>query len=90
MLPNDDIRSQLIPIYDAVDLGRAIRRLRRARGWTQSDLAEWLGVHRVTVAKLERGGAVELPIAFRALAVLGAMASVHPRGLSIALKPTDG
>ena len=59
-------------VYDAVDVGRAVRDLRRRRDWSQSDLAEWLGVHRVTVAKLERGGPVDLPLAIRALALLGA------------------
>lgn len=59
-------------VYDAADLGRAVRDLRRSRGWTQSDLAEWLGVHRVTVAKLERGGPVDMPLAVRAVTILGA------------------
>lgn len=60
------------PVYGAADIGRAVRDLRRGRGWSQSDLAEWLGVHRVTVAKLEHGGAVDLPLVMRAFAVLGA------------------
>lgn len=79
MSQNDDIEDR-VPVYDATDLGRAIRRLRLARGWTQTDLAEWLGVHRVTVAKMERGGTVDMPVVIRTLAILGAMMTVHPRG----------
>ena len=44
--------------YDAEGFGRAIRRARRARGWTQADLASWLGASRQTVVKLEAGGPV--------------------------------
>ena len=66
-------------VYDAADVGRAVRILRRRRGWSQSDLAEWLGVHRVTVSKLERGGTVDLPLVIRALSVLGARVTIDLR-----------
>ena len=79
MSPNDDTEASTYPVYDAADVGRAIRALRIRRGWTQSELAEWLGVHRVTVAKLERGGGVDLPLAVRALSVLGASMTIHDR-----------
>lgn len=58
--------------YDAVDLGRAVRRLRSARGSTQDALAEWLGVSRQTVISLEHGGPVSVTVAMRAMALLGA------------------
>ena len=32
-----------------------LKRLRERRGWTQADLAEKAGAHRVTIAKLESG-----------------------------------
>lgn len=70
-------------VYDAADVGRVVREMRRRRAWTQSDLAEWLGIHRVTVAKLERGGAVDLPLAMRALAVLGADIRIGARGAMV-------
>lgn len=63
-------------VYDAADFGRAIRTLRRAKGWNQATLGEWLGVHRVTVAKIEHGGAVSFEVAMRAMALLGAKAVV--------------
>jgi transcriptional regulator with XRE-family HTH domain len=36
-------------------LGRRIRELRAARGWSQEDFAEVCGVHRTYVGHLERG-----------------------------------
>lgn len=69
-------------VYDASDVGRAVRTLRGRRAWSQSDLAEWLGVHRVTVSKLERGGTVDLPLVIRALSVLGARVTIDVRAAS--------
>lgn len=42
--------------------GKEIRALRTARGWTQQELGDELGIHQNTVARLERG---ELPITRR-------------------------
>ncbi len=82
MSANDDSHSLIARVYDAAGLGQTIRALRAARGWTQTDLAEWLGVHRVTVAKLERGGAVDAPLALRAIAMLGGVVEIHARDRS--------
>lgn len=79
MSTNDDSHSLIARVYDAPGLGNTIRVLRTERGWTQTDLAEWLGVHRVTVAKLERGGAVDLPLAMRAIAILGGVVEIRTR-----------
>ncbi len=62
--------------YDAEGFGRAIRRARRARGWTQAELASWLGASRQTVVKLEAGGPVSLPFAMKALSMLGSKAVI--------------
>jgi transcriptional regulator with XRE-family HTH domain len=35
-----------------------LRQLRQARGWTQEQVARWLGVNQVTVSKWEHGVAV--------------------------------
>ena len=69
--------------YDAAGFGAAVRAGRRARGWSQSELASWLGVSRPTVAELEKGGSVSLTTAMRALALLGRKAVVMPKGASI-------
>ena len=66
-------------IFNTTDLGATIRELRKERGWTQARLAEWLSVSRPTVAKLETGGAVNVDVAIRALAILGSIATVHPK-----------
>jgi DNA-binding XRE family transcriptional regulator len=66
-------------VYDSADLGREIRHLRKLRGWNQADLASWLGVSRPTVISLEHGGPVNLDIAMRALALLGAKAVIVPK-----------
>ena len=69
--------------YDPAGLGRAIRALRRAKGWTQAQLAEWLGVNRQTVIALEQGGPVSLSIAVRAVSLLGGKLIVAPKDATI-------
>ena len=66
--------------YDATDLGRTIRALRKKRGWTQAELASWLSVSRPTVGALEHGGPVSMAVAMRALALLGAKAVIVQKG----------
>ena len=65
--------------YTTADLGRAIRKYRRRRGWTQAELAEWLRVSRATVVALERGGPVSVAIAMGALTLLGAKVVIVPK-----------
>ena len=36
-------------------LGRNIRKLREARGWSQEDYADRAGIHRTYVSDIERG-----------------------------------
>lgn len=36
-------------------LGQNVKELRKVRGWTQQDLADAVGAHRVTIAYLEIG-----------------------------------
>ena len=79
MSTNDDSHSLIARVYDAPGLGNAVRVLRAERAWTQADLAEWLGVHRVTIAKLERGGAVDMPLALRAIAILDGVVEIRTR-----------
>ena len=66
-------------VFNTRDLGNTVRELRKERGWTQARLAEWLSVSRPTVAKLESGGAVNVDVALRALALLGAVATIHSK-----------
>jgi DNA-binding XRE family transcriptional regulator len=70
-------------VFDAADLGRAIRRLRKERGWTQVELAEWLDVNPITIGRMERGRPVAITVAMRAIALLGAKAVVVPKWASV-------
>jgi ribosome-binding protein aMBF1 (putative translation factor) len=36
-----------------MNLGKAIQQARKARGWTQKQLAQKVGLHRVTIADIE-------------------------------------
>jgi transcriptional regulator with XRE-family HTH domain len=38
-----------------IQIGENIRRLRKAKGWRQIDLAEHSGIHEVHISDLERG-----------------------------------
>jgi DNA-binding XRE family transcriptional regulator len=66
--------------YDAIDLGRAIKRLRGDRQLTQGQLAAWLDVSRQTVISLEQGGPVSVTVVMRALAILGGKVVIAPKG----------
>ena len=72
-----------LEVFDAADLGRAIRRLRKGRGWTQVELAEWLDVNPITVGRMEHGRPVAITVAMRAITLLGAKAVVVPKWASV-------
>ncbi|MFV0494094.1 helix-turn-helix transcriptional regulator [Mycobacterium sp.] len=66
-------------VADSAALGRAIRDARRGRGLQQADLAERLGVSRMTVSRMERGDSVSVDTALRALAECGMALAVIPK-----------
>lgn len=70
-------------VLDAADLGRAVRRLRKERGWTQVELAEWLDVNPITIGRMEHGRPVAITVAMRAISLLGAKAVVVPKWASV-------
>lgn len=54
------------------DVGRRVRRLREARGWTQAKLADEAGLAQAQVSRIESGeNAPGLPVAVRLASVLG-------------------
>lgn len=69
----------LARMVTAEELGQSIRRAREARGWQQADLAERVGVARMTVSRLERGEAVSVETAIRALSECGCGVVVVPK-----------
>ncbi len=75
--------------HDAASLGRVIKALRRDKGWTQAQLAEWLRVDRQTVIALEQGGPVNVQTAVRAVVMLGGKLVVAPKGTVVTADATD-
>jgi transcriptional regulator with XRE-family HTH domain len=58
-----------------------IRELRRERGMTQEELAEWIGVHRNYISLLERGDmSAQVERALEVLSLLGVDVVLVPRG----------
>ena len=66
-------------VSDAEAFGRTIRDARRRRGLQQLDLSERLGVSRMTVSRMERGEAVSIVAALRALAECGVALAAVPK-----------
>ncbi len=66
-------------VLTVADLGAAVRRARLERGLQQVELADRLGVTRMTVSRLERGGPVNVETAIRALSECGAEIVVVPK-----------
>lgn len=67
-------------VRTADDLAEAIRALRRERGVTQEDVAEWIGTHRNYVGQLERGEmSTQLTRLLEALSYLGVDVELVPR-----------
>ncbi len=65
--------------YDVRDLGEALRLARTERGLTQIELAERLGVARMTLSRLENGESVSMETAMRALSECGYALAVAPK-----------
>lgn len=72
-------------IYDATELGACIRRLRREKGLHQGELAERLGITRMTISRLERGESVSIDTALRALSECGYAIAVAPKFTRVAV-----
>jgi transcriptional regulator with XRE-family HTH domain len=66
-------------VYDTTELGAQIRQLRKTKGLQQTDLAERLGVTRMTISRLERGDSVSIDTALRALSECGYAVTVVPK-----------
>jgi len=63
------------------EIGRIIAQLRRAKGWTQTELAERAGISRALLSTLERGVAVGagLTKVQRILALFGYQLAAVPK-----------
>jgi HTH-type transcriptional regulator/antitoxin HipB len=76
--------------YDPAELGEAIRRVRRERGLTQAELADRLGVGRMTISRLESGDSVSVETALRALAECGYAMAIAPKFSRLRVNPENG
>lgn len=72
------------------DLGDWVAQGRRRQGLTQAELAEWLGVDRTTVVRLEAGAVSQIARVVDALGVLGLDLVVVPRGTSVHVESVSG
>lgn len=66
-------------VYDTAEFGKGVRRVRRQAGYTQSELAERLGVTRMTISRLEQGQSVSVETALRALSECGYAVALAPK-----------
>ncbi|WP_461480045.1 helix-turn-helix transcriptional regulator [Mycobacterium sp. HUMS_1102779] len=66
-------------VYDTIELGEHIRRARQDRGFNQDELANRIGVTRMTISRLERGESVSVDIALRALSECGIALALVPK-----------
>lgn len=73
------------PVPLATQLRQLLRSLRKARGWTQADLAKRLGVVQSRVATIERDpGAISVEQLLHILALLGAQMVVRDGQAAVA------
>lgn len=62
------------------DLGQLIAKSRKAKGWNQSELAKYLGIHQPKVSQMEIDPSkFDLIIIMKVLALIGADLIVEPR-----------
>lgn len=66
-------------VYTAAELGEHLRRARQDKGLHQDELADRIGVTRMTISRLERGEAVSVDTALRALSECSAALAVVPK-----------
>jgi HTH-type transcriptional regulator / antitoxin HipB len=66
-------------VYDTAELGEHVRRARQAKGFHQDELANRIGVTRMTISRLERGESVSVDTALRALSECGIALAPVPK-----------
>lgn len=72
-------------VYDTTEFGDRIRALRRVKGLRQDELADRIGVTRMTISRLERGESVSVDTALRALSECGYAIAVAPKFTRVAV-----
>lgn len=77
-------------VRSATELGRRLADGRQSQDLTQGDLANWLGVDRTTVLRLEAGKVGQIDRLFDILGVLGLDLVVVPRAARVTVEPASG
>jgi len=79
-VPYDQNIEHAVPlVYASAELGERLRRARQEKGLHQDELADRIGVTRMTISRLERGESVSVDTALRALSECGAALAVVPK-----------
>lgn len=76
-------------VYDTAELGDHVRRARQEKGLRQEELADRIGVTRMTLSRLERGEPVSVDTALRALSECGYAIAVAPKFTRVAVIDAD-
>ena len=76
-------------VYDTAELGAHVRRARQAKGLRQEELADRIGVTRMTVSRLERGEPVSVDTVLHALSECGYAIAVAPKFTRLAVIDAD-
>jgi transcriptional regulator with XRE-family HTH domain len=76
--------------YDAAELGAAVAQVRKQRGLTQANLAQRVGVGRMTIVRLERGEAVSSETMIAALSECGQALAIVPKFSRVRIEEPDG
>jgi len=74
--------------FDTPEFGGAARRVRRQARFTQSELAERIGVTRMTISRLERGESVSIDTALKALSECGYAVALAPKFSRLVVQDT--
>jgi transcriptional regulator with XRE-family HTH domain len=67
---------------EQLEVGRRVRAFREARGWSQEQLGEHIGLHRTAVGHVERG---ELNIGLNTIVKLARGLTIDPGELLVGL-----
>jgi len=76
-------------VASAATLGPCVRRVRRARGFDQAELARRCQVGRMTISRLERGQDVSVATALRALSECGYSVTIAPKQARVRIEAID-
>ena len=69
----------MIKIKEGLEVGELMRARRKAQGVTQTLLADYSGISRVSITKIEQGGDLKLSTLLKLTELLGLEVIIKPR-----------